>query len=150
VSYSKIRVKEGGESMPDVDPAMPTYRRFLLAAELLGIAPQELARRLDGAPRDLDTSAGPTMPGPEESPDSVDLHARYLGHTIEAVFERSTGTVTITSGELAGSAYTSPSRAAIAVVTTLNPEREAANTNGRLFWIVTETGRPLRSLLGRR
>jgi hypothetical protein len=69
---------------------------------------------------------------------------------IEAVFDRSTNTVTVTSGELAGKSYTSPSSAAIAVVEALNPGREAANTNGRLFWLVKSTGQPLRSVIGQR
>lgn len=148
VSYSKIIVKGSGGAVPNVDPTMPTYQRFLLAAELLGISPDDLARRLGHLPREAD--ADRTAPVTGEQSDAVGVHAKYLGRTIEAVFERSTKAVTITSGELAGSRYPSPSRAAIAVVEAINPEREAANTNGRLFWIVTRTGQPLRSLLGRR
>jgi hypothetical protein len=123
---------------------MPTYQRFLLAAELLGISPDDLARRL-GDPAAV-------VSADSASPDdgSVEVHAKYLGRTIEAAFDRSTNTVTIESGELAGKTYTSASSAAIAVVETINPGRESANTNGRLFWIVTKTGQPLRSLLGRR
>ena len=130
--------------MSTVDPTMPTYQRFLLAAELLGISPDDLARRL-GDPVAL-VSADSASPDDR----SVKVHAKYLGRTIEAIFDRSTNTVTIESGELAGTRYTSASSAAIAVVETINPGRESANTNGRLFWIVTKTGQPLRSLLGRR
>jgi hypothetical protein len=128
---------------------MPTYQRFLLAAELLGIPPDDLARRLGDPPAGV--SADSASPG-SASPDgvSVEVHAKYLGRTIEAVFDRSTNTVTIVSGDLAGKTYTSASSAAIAVVEAINPGRESANTNGRLFWIVTKTGQPLRSVLGRR
>ncbi|WP_173158618.1 hypothetical protein [Phytohabitans suffuscus] len=123
---------------------MPTYQRFLLAAELLGISPDDLARRLENPMAVASADSA--------SPDSelVEVRAKYMGRTVEAVFDRSTNTVTIKSGELAGTTYTSASSAAIAVVETINPGRESANTNGRLFWIVTKTGQPLRSLLGRR
>jgi hypothetical protein len=127
---------------------MPTYQRFLLAAELLGISPHDLARRLDGAPEEASSTTG--APAAREGSETVAIHASYLGRTVDAVFEQTTSAVTIMSGDLAGTRYPSPSRAAIAVVEAINPEREAANTNGRLFWIVTSTGQPLRSLLGRR
>lgn len=134
--------------MPQVDSSMPAYERFLLAAELLGISPQELATRLDqpsarAYPR-------PSVATSEDQSEAVSIHAKYLGHRIEALFMQSTNEITITSGELAGASYGSPSSAAIAVVKAINPDREAANTNGRLFWIVTSTGQTLRSLLGRR
>lgn len=136
--------------MPDVDPTMPTYQRFLLAAELLGISPDELARRLR-APLD-NMGVRPSNVAREAAghPEAIDVHAKYLGRVIEAVFDRLTNTVTVTSGELEGRSYTSPSSAAIAVVEAINPGREAANTNGRLFWIVNSTGQPLRSVLGQR
>jgi hypothetical protein len=126
---------------------MPTYERFLLAAELLEISPQELASRLEGrvSPR----RSSPTVADDADS-DAVPVHANYLGRRVEALFERLTNNVTVTSGSLAGTTYGSPSSAAIAVVMAINPEREAANTNGRLFWIVTSSGQPLRSLVGRR
>jgi hypothetical protein len=134
--------------VPNVDPAMPTYQRFLLAAELLGISPHELARRLeDPIEMASPASSAPSLGEPSET---VGVHAVYLGRRIEAVFDRSTNAVTIMTGDLAGTRYASPSRAAIAVVEAINPEREAANTNGRLFWIVSSTSQPLRSLLGRR
>jgi len=123
---------------------MPTYQRFLLAAELLGLSPDKLARRL-GDPVAV-AGVNPTSPDGV----SVKVHAKYLGRTIEAVFDQSTNTVTIESGDLAGKTYSSASSAAIAVVEAINPGRGSANTNGRLFWIVTNTGQPLRSLLGRR
>jgi len=123
---------------------MPTYQRFMLAAELLGIPPDDLATRL-GQP-----SAGVSAKPPSPNRGSVKIHAKYLGQAVEAIFDPSANTVTIESGELAGKVYTSASSAAIAVVESINPGRESANTNGRLFWIVTETGQPLRSLLGRR
>jgi hypothetical protein len=127
---------------------MPTYQRFLLAAELLGISPHDLARRLGDSTEEIASAA--SVPAGREQSAAVAVHGTYLGRTIEAVFEQSTSAITILSGDLAGTRYPSPSRAAIAVVEAINPEREAANTNGRLFWIVTSSGQPLRSLLGRR
>jgi hypothetical protein len=127
---------------------MPTYERFLLAAELLGMSPQELASRLSSS-----APAGEEpLPGAQSS-DSVEelpLHSKYLGRRVDAVYEPSTGHVRVTSGPLAGQGFSSASKAAIAVVESVNPERESSNTNGRLFWIVTTTGQPLRSVLGRR
>ena len=133
--------------MPDVDP-MPTYERFLLAAELLGMPPQELAKRL--APSGQAGHLPSPSPNESDSVDAVKLHAKYLGNRVEAEYEPSNGHITVTSGPLAGQRFSSASRAAIAVVVSVNPERESANTNGRLFWTVTATGQPLRSLLGRR
>lgn len=136
--------------MSDVDPTMPTYQRFLLAAELLGISPHELARRLSAPLGKVGVSPSRIAHEAAGHPEAIDVHAKYLGRVIEAVFDRSTNTVTVTSGELAGKSYTSPSSAAIAVVEALNPGREAANTNGRLFWLVKSTGQPLRSVIGQR
>jgi hypothetical protein len=133
--------------MSAADP-MPTYERFLRAAELLGMSPQELAARLTSpAPAAENSSAGT---GSSERSEDVQLHAKYLGKRVEAVYESSTGRIRITSGPLAGKSFTSASRAAIAVVESVNPARESANTNGRLFWTVVATGQPLRSILGQR
>ncbi|MBV1849601.1 hypothetical protein [Catellatospora tritici] len=133
--------------MSATDP-MPTYERFLRAAELLGMSPQELATRLtSSAPVAENSSTGADSSEPAED---VQLYAKYLGARVEAVYEPSTGHLRITSGPLTGKSFTSASRAAIAVVESVNPAREAANTNGRLFWTVSATGQPLRSILGRR
>jgi hypothetical protein len=138
--------------MSDVD-RMPTWERFLQAAELLDMSPQELGRRLGFSAQMA--SASPGRESVKESEDSspatlIPVHARYLGKHVEATFESLTGRVKITSGPLGGMTFASPSAAAIAVVESINPQREFSNTNGRTFWTVTATGRSLRSLLGRR
>ena len=129
------------------DAALPTYERFLLAAQLLGIPPEELAKRL-AHKFDEPESVHPRED--EGSPQGIKIHAKYLGVRVEALYDPSKGDIKVLSGPRAGQVFSSASRAAIAVVQALNPDRESANTNGRLFWIVTGTGQPLRSLLGRR
>src|SRR4051812_47509581 len=133
--------------MSDDDP-MPTYERFLRAAELLGMSPQELAIRLTSpAPAGGNSPAGTENSEPSEG---VRLYARYLGTRVEAVSASSSAHIRIPTGPLAGKSFPSASRAAIAVVESVTPARESANTNGRLFWTVTATGQPLRSILGLR
>ena len=81
----------------------------------------------------------------------IDIHKVYKGHRIEGTFNRETLEVVITSGPLANRGFPSPTAAAVAVVLHFSGDvRESPNTNGRLFWKVTETGRSLRSLIGER
>ena len=82
---------------------------------------------------------------PSASPSAVPVHAVYEGHRIEGVFDRETGTLTISSGPLAGTSYKSPSGAAVDVVHVINPKVHP-NRNGWSFWTVTATGATLQTL----
>lgn len=79
------------------------------------------------------------------SDEKVPIHAVYEGKRIEAVYQTSSRSVTITSDRLAGNSYKSPSGAAIAVVQEHNPSVHP-NRNGWSFWTVTATGELLQSI----
>jgi hypothetical protein len=114
-------------------------------------AVKRLADKLVEQDADADTRSGrEPVPHPPALTEEVEVHAVYRGHRISGVFEPDTRCLQITSGRLAGQRFTSPSRAAIAVVEDLNPERRHANTNGRTFWLMTASGKTLHYILGRR
>ncbi|MEU4397849.1 hypothetical protein [Micromonospora orduensis] len=124
-----------------------TYGRLAFAAGLFGVSVGEvIARLVDRA--GVNVTDGPAVDSVDE-PD-VPVHVIYRGERIAGVFERSSGRLRVTSGDLAGQVFPSPSAAAIGVVERLNPERRNPQTNGRLFWIVDSTQQPLRSIMGRR
>ena len=87
--------------------------------------------------------------GADDGDGAVRIHAIYGGTRVEATFDAQTESVTITSGDLSGVTYKSPSRAAIEVVRLINPS-VSPNRNGWGFWIVTSTGEPLQTLRHRR
>jgi hypothetical protein len=119
-----------------------THDRLRLVAAALGRSEAatvaELLDRLAG-------SGQASGENGEETRTEVPIHAKYEGKRIEALFDPDTGRVTITSGDLAGKACKSPSRAAIEVVTLLNPGVNP-NRNGWSFWIVTATDESLQSI----
>ncbi|MFD0583063.1 hypothetical protein [Dactylosporangium darangshiense] len=85
-----------------------------------------------------------------DADDEVRVHVVYKKTRVDGVFNKANHELRITSGPLVGRTFSSPSNAAIAVVEHLNPTREHPSTNGRTFWIVTATGRTLRSIIGQR
>jgi len=138
---STIRPIEEFE-MPVVEIDERTAMAVNLAAEMAGVTPGEVIRRL--VERSRPAAAG--AQGPEvASHAGVAVHAVYDGHRTAAVYDQATHRVTITDGPLAGTSYKSPSGAAIAVVTNSRPDVNP-NRNGWSFWTVTATGRLLQTL----
>jgi hypothetical protein len=88
-------------------------------------------------------------PVPEPDQDWTRVHASYGQAWIEGRFDPESGRLAITSGELAGRRFKSPSGAARAVVRFHNPDIRP-NRNGWVFWTVTDSGQPLESLRRRR
>ncbi|MFD2466227.1 hypothetical protein [Amycolatopsis silviterrae] len=84
-------------------------------------------------------SGGPRLDG------NVDVHVIYAGQRVEGVYDRDTMRIDITTGVLVGKSFNRPSSAAIAVVEAYKPGINP-NRNGWDFWVVTETGKPLRSI----
>lgn len=76
----------------------------------------------------------------------IPVFGTYSGQTVEAVFNRASRRVRITSGTLSGRHFDSPSAAAGAVVAALNPGRKHPATNGLTFWRTAE-GRDLKTAL---
>lgn len=85
----------------------------------------------------------------QDGSEAVQIHAIYQGTRVEGTFDDQTKSVTVSSGDLAGTTYKSPSRAAIEVVRHLNPTI-SPNRNGWGFWIITSTGERLQALRHRR
>jgi hypothetical protein len=75
----------------------------------------------------------------------IPVHVDYQGAHVEGVYDRNDRSLTITSGPALGRRFPSPSAAAIAVVSALNPGIHP-NRNGWSFWIVTATGNRLQSV----
>lgn len=115
-----------------------THGKVIFAARVMGCTPSELVRRL--------VESWSTAEEPAEGEQgSVRVHAVYRGNRSEGLFDPATRTLSITTGPGAGTVYPSPSAAAIAVVSAVNPERNP-NTNGWLFWRVTHSGEELKTL----
>lgn len=133
-----------GASVIVLDPSTPAYREILLLAAAWNVAPAAAIGRL------IDhyylTQLGGRRHGPVELGESdVAVHRVYAGRRIEAVYHRVTGGVTVSSEPLSGRGFRSPSGARAAVVSALNPG-VAPNGSGWDFWIVTATGKTLRSI----
>lgn len=126
-----------------------TYDRLSFAANVFGVTVSDvvtrLVRAMDGLSGRVDND-----PGQPDASNEVTVHVVYQGQRVEGVFDQVTNRLQITSGKLSGENFSSPSAAAIAVVEALNPGRTNPQTNGRTFWIIDRTGRPLRSIMGRR
>lgn len=76
---------------------------------------------------------------------AIAVHATYQGQRVEGLFFPATKRLEVTSGQRAGRTYKSPSGAARAVITAINPH-VTPNRDGWTFWIVAETGKLLQTL----
>src|SRR5689334_20493942 len=121
----------------EVDPKTAEYLAYHAAVERIstGEAVARLvARVLQMQP---DTAGDP--------PEPVPIHADYAGERIRALFHPGPGGIEITTGDLAGTTYRTPSQAARAVVHSIR-EEVSANRSGWTFWMVTATGVPLQAI----
>jgi hypothetical protein len=75
----------------------------------------------------------------------VKVHSDYQGTRTGGVYDRADRSLLITSGACQGRRFSTPSAAAIAVVSALNPGVNPSR-NGWGFWIVDETGQRLQSV----
>jgi hypothetical protein len=85
------------------------------------------------------------QPGPVENSGLVAIHMSYLKFRTEAAFDPPSHRVQITSGPLSGHWFSTPSAAAVAVVSDANPTKSAAR-NGWETWTVSATGAKLQSI----
>ena len=115
-------------------------QRVALLARAWGITEGKAVERLLD---EFQRGEAPRDPAP--GPGRVSVHAVYGGMRIEGRFDPASGGLDISSGPLAGTAYRSPSGAAIAVVSQQN-RSVSPNRNGWSFWIVTESGERLQTL----
>lgn len=140
--------------MKQIDVSDETYDRLRFAAQVFGVSITEVVERMVQPHRA--TGAESASPEPPEAAEQaqqaqqVPVHVVYQNTRIQGLFEPDTNLLKITTGDLAGHTYSSPSAAAIAVVEKMNPGRAFPQTNGRTFWVVDSTGKTLRSILGKR
>jgi hypothetical protein len=90
-------------------------------------------------------TAKPDSAGASRRAGGVPVYAVYEATRIDAVFDPATRAVTIVSGTLQGKTYSTPSGAAVAVVTANNPGINP-NRNGWSFWLLAENGRLLQTI----
>lgn len=93
-------------------------------------------------------SAAASSSDPSADSMVVPVHADYEGVRVLGEYDRRTQAIRITEGIRAQRVYKSPSGAAIAVVSELNPTVNP-NRNGWGFWTVTATGELLQRIRGR-
>lgn len=119
----------------DLDDETHTLVRF--AARLFGVTESEVVAR---AVRALSERVESTSSAPGRDPwTPVDIYADYGGTRIDAQFVAATRRLTVTSGPVAGTTFTTPSAAARAVVGAVNPARAETPVNGWRFWRLAET-----------
>jgi hypothetical protein len=117
------------------------YEQVALLARAWDLVPSDVIRRLlaefsSGTHGD---TASPTH--------EVAVHAIYAGVRTDGRYDPATGTLTITTGALAGRTYKSPSGAAVALVAALKPTVHP-NRNGWWFWVQSDSGELLKTLRG--
>ncbi|WP_406467512.1 hypothetical protein OH738_07270 [Streptomyces hirsutus] len=76
----------------------------------------------------------------------VEVFSSYRRVRVEAILDRTSRSVKITSGPLVGRSFASPSAAAKAVVEALNPECRNPERNGLLFWRLAD-GQKIKQVL---
>jgi hypothetical protein len=112
-----------------------------LLARAWSVSEGDVVRRLldsfrnSSAPADISRSDAATVP----------VHAIYAGVRTEGLYDPVTESLSITTGQLAGRAFSKPSGAAVALVQALSPDVNP-NRNGWSFWTLSKTGQRLQSI----
>jgi hypothetical protein len=125
--------------MTEFAPRPEDLRRLTLLARAWHVDLPNALRRV------LDEFEGSGQEAAGTSAARVAIHAVYDGRRIDAMFDPASERVDITSGDLAGRSYRTPSGAAVEVVRTSNRSVNP-NRNGWSFWTVSETGELLQTL----
>lgn len=117
----------------NIDVDKTTYEALDLAARLTGMTHGHVIARLIQQTK---------LPSPTAEPDQggsagVGIHADYMGHRTNALFDPVTERVDIVGGPMDGEFYKSPTGAARAVVGHYNPT-VSPHRNGWSFWVVSD------------
>lgn len=127
--------------MKDIRVSDQDYHATVTLAEAWGVDPAEVYAR---ALRGLLTAVKPQKPLRK----SVRIHGTYKMIRTEGEFYPDDQSVKVSSGQLAGKVFTSPSQSASAVVAAISPDVTASRNGWTQFWKVSETGEHLDSLRG--
>jgi hypothetical protein len=117
------------------------YSKVRLLGQAWGVDDNEVIRRL------LERFQRPAV---EDSPTGrpeaeVPVHVIFEKVRTEAIYDRSAKSVTISSGPLAGQAFSTPSGAAAAVIKHYRPD-VSPSRNGWSFWTITADGKLLQNI----
>lgn len=112
-----------------------------LLARAWGVTEGEVVDRL----LDEFRSGRALVPDLPSDDNSVAVHAVYRGMRVEGMYSPASSALTITKGPEADRKFRTPSAAAIAVVSALNPSVNP-NRNGWSFWTITSTGKRLQAI----
>lgn len=115
------------------------YEQITLLARAWAISPNEVIGRLL---RDFRETQAETAP---PTPEKVAVHAIYAGTRTEGLYDPAAQSLTITTGPLAGRAFSKPSGAAVALVAALRPDVHP-NRNGWSFWVDSRSGKRLQAI----
>lgn len=107
-----------------------THAMVRFAAEVSGLSESDvLARAVRRYAEHRGADADPWTP--------VDVYAEYEGERVEGQYLPATRRLTVTTGPLAGAAFSSPSAAARAVAAAIKPSRADSPMNGWKLWRLT-------------
>ena len=129
--------------MGSIDIDERTHEMVRFAARTFGVSEGEVIARFVRA-----LSQKPSEPtgAPRDLWEAIPIVAEYEGHRIEGLYLPATQRVTVTTEPIPGARFKSPSGAARAIVTVLNPERTSPQTNGWKFWHLAATDERLEVL----
>jgi hypothetical protein len=127
--------------MKQLEVADEVHAQVALLAKAWNTSVSDVIRRLLAEFRSEDAPSAPAKPKFGE----VAVHAIYAGIRTDGLFNQHSGSLTISSGPLAGRTYSKPSGAAVALVQIYSPEVNP-NRNGWSFWVVSRTGQRLQAI----
>jgi hypothetical protein len=132
-----------------VDLAEGTHARLALLARAWDTSMSEAVDRLidefAGSDRALSPTGARLAGVAEHLSDEVEIYFEYRGHRIEGLFDSRNHAVEMVRGPAAGQRFRSPSAAAAAAVSGIDPS-VSPNRNGWSTWRVKGTGEFLQSL----
>jgi hypothetical protein len=115
------------------------YEQITLLARAWSISANEVIARLLRDFREIQAERAPAKP------EQVAVHAIYAGTRTEGLYDPAAQSLTITTGPLAGRAFSKPSGAAVALVAALRPDVHP-NRNGWSFWVDSRSGKRLQAI----
>lgn len=117
-----------------------THDRLRFAANLLDLSEAKVIALL------LDRAEKANPPENQGEDRRVPIHEVYRSKRVEALYDRLTRSIEITTGPLKGQVFSTPSRAATEVIRSIDPNVNPHRNGWGNFWLVTATGERLQSI----
>jgi hypothetical protein len=128
-----------------IDLTEPVYADLRLLSHAWSVDENGAIERLIAGLRSEPVIAPPSSHATQIQPDWVGVYADYKGTRVDGEYHTQTESLRITAGLRNRQTFASPSAAAAAVVSELNP-KVTPNRNGWGFWNVAATGETLQQL----